>query len=177
MRVTVYFFIVFCIYNYFFYLSLSRCMSLATSYPRVTAHTWQEGYASLHNSDIENQRRFLLFVVKTSRLNVNFMKTVVASTLYSHEMCLYIFLCCCFRDRTHKQGVSGLQRDRNARSARHHHRRDICSSEELHTYPLSLHAFHLWCITSQQSNCQGQIQNSKYGVQPKQVVSGETENM
>lgn len=55
------------------YLSLSRYMSLATSYPKVTADNLQEGYASLYknNNDIEECRRWPLFMVTSMYTTVH----------------------------------------------------------------------------------------------------------
>lgn len=44
-------------YFWFSYLSLSRCMSWATSKPRVTSVTWQAGYASLSKNSTDNEER------------------------------------------------------------------------------------------------------------------------
>lgn len=98
------------------HLSSSRYMSLATSYPRVTAHTWQVGYASLYknNIDIEEWSRW-------TQLWPKFNLTKHGKLAYIREMGLYFFLCCSFRDWTHKQSVSGLQIEDN-RSVRYQHK-------------------------------------------------------
>lgn len=49
-----------------YHLCLSRCMSLATSKPKVTAHTEQVGYASLYTNSNETDS-FIQYYKKTQK--------------------------------------------------------------------------------------------------------------
>lgn len=128
----------------------------------LTAHTRQVGYASL---------------CKSTPIKNSAGSKALLGFVHSHEMRLDVVLCRRFRERRHKQGVSGLQTlawNRLSTSASESNTKlwFFCNLFWAETHRILPHAFHLRCVMPQKNNSDGEIEEGKHRVKPQQVVSG-----